>query len=321
MGGYGTLPQGGTPRPGARSSTMYIVASVLAGVALASVALVAASRGTAASSVSPPRPAASGLRGRARRSVPRGGAAALARERAVLCGDRTVTRRVPRAASPVVEQELLQRQAAPQQMQKVQYMPVRYVEAPAKGRKAQAVRYVEVPQRGTKLAAAPRGRHQGKEQRVEYVMMPQQARRAAPRRPVRRQQLRVGGAGVKQGAMLDGEDEDEDEDADGGDDEDAEEEAPAAVTPPTPEEIAKALQRIQERQIQEQTFHDTLVDAQTGQPLHVPGVAGSAHNGVSGIGMGRVHTCACTHATCVASDVCGESVGDSIRSFRHTWAC
>jgi hypothetical protein len=55
-------------------------------------------------------------------------------------------------------------------------------------------------------------------------------------------------------------------------------------TPPTPEEIAKALQRIQERQIQEQTFHDTLVDAQTGQPLHVPGVAGSAHNGVSGIG-------------------------------------
>ena len=34
------------------------------------------------------------------------------------------------------------------------------------------------------------------------------------------------------------------------------------MTPPTPEEIAKALQRIQEREIQEQTFHDTLVDSQ-----------------------------------------------------------
>lgn len=45
-----------------------------------------------------------------------------------------------------------------------------------------------------------------------------------------------------------------------------------------------ALQRIQEREIQQQTFKDTLIDAQTGQPLHVPGVPGSSHNGVSGIG-------------------------------------
>jgi len=182
------------------------------------------------------------------------------------------------ALSHLFEQELLQRQAAPQQMEKVEYMPVQYVEAPATGKQAQAVRFVEVPQ-GTKLVAAPRGRQQGRVQKVEYVEMPQQARRAAPRRAVRRQQLRIGGAGVKPGMMLDG-----DEPAAEGD-EPAAEEAPAAVTPPTPEEIAKALQRIQERQIQEQTFHDTLVDAQTGQPLHVPGVAGSAHNGVSGIGI------------------------------------
>jgi hypothetical protein len=116
----------------------------------------------------------------------------------------------------------------------------------------------------------------------------QQARRAraAPRRIVRQQQLRIGGAGVKKGSMLD--DEEEGGDEEGGDEEEGDE-APAAVTPPTPEEIAKALQRIQERQIQEQTFHDTLVDAQTGQPLHVPGVAGSAHNGVSGIGN-IIHT-------------------------------
>jgi hypothetical protein len=174
----------------------------------------------------------------------------------------------------------------------VEYMPVQYVEAPATGKQAQAVRFVEVPQ-GTKLVAAPRGRQQGRVQKVEYVEMPQQARRAAPRRAVRRQQLRIGGAGFKPGMMLDGEEpaaEGEEPAAEGEEpaaegEEPAAEEAPAAVTPPTPEEIAKALQRIQERQIQEQTFHDTLVDAQTGQPLHVPGVAGSAHNGVSGIGI------------------------------------
>jgi len=206
--------------------------------------------------------------------------------------------------------EELQRAAAPQQMEKVQYMPVQYVKAaPARGK--QAVRYVEVPQ-GTKLAAAPRGRQQGRTEKVEYVMMPQKSRRVrvAPRRVIHRQQLRVGGAGVKKGYMLDDEPEaeaepeadaeaepeadaeaepeadaeaDADADAEAGEEEGGDE-APAAVTPPTPEEIAKALQRIQERQIQEQTFHDTLVDAQTGQPLHVPGVAGSAHNGVSGIG-------------------------------------
>jgi hypothetical protein len=180
-------------------------------------------------------------------------------------------------------------------MEKVEYMPVQYVEAPATGKQAQAVRFVEVPQ-GTKLVAAPRGRQQGRVQKVEYVEMPQQARRAAPRRAVRRQQLRIGGAGVKPGMMLDG-----DEPAAEGDepaaegDEPAAEEAPAAVTPPTPEEIAKALQRIQERQIQEQTFHDTLVDAQTGQPLHVPGVAGSAHNGVSGIGTHLSPPCPRAH--------------------------
>ena len=28
---------------------------------------------------------------------------------------------------------------------------------------------------------------------------------------------------------------------------------------------------MQEREIQQQTFKDTLIDAQTGQPLHVPG--------------------------------------------------
>ena len=180
-------------------------------------------------------------------------------------------------------------------MEKVEYMPVQYVNA-AKGKPQQAVRYVQVP-RGAKLAAAPRGRQQGKNEKIEYVVMPQKARRVAPRRVFRRQQLRVGGAGVKRGSMLDGDEEGGDEeggdeeggDEEGGDEEGGEEEegdeAPAAVTPPTPEEIAKALQRIQERQIQEQTFHDTLVDAQTGQPLHVPGVAGSAHNGVSGIGM------------------------------------
>ena len=199
------------------------------------------------------------------------------------------------ALSHMFEQELLQRQAAPQQMEKVEYLPVQYVEAPATGKQAQAVRYVEVPQ-GTKLVAAPRGRQQGREQKVEYVEMPQ-ARRAAPRRAVRRQQLRIGGSGVKPGMMLD----DEEPPADG--EEAPAEEAPAPVTPPTPEEIAKALQRIQERQIQEQTFHDTLVDAQTGQPLHVPGVAGSAHNGVSGIGTHlspypcpRAHTYTREHA-------------------------
>jgi hypothetical protein len=163
-------------------------------------------------------------------------------------------------------------------MEKVEYLPVQYAKAtPIQGnRQQQAVRYIEVPE-GAKLAAAPRGRQQGKQ--IEYVMMPRNARRAAPpRREIRRQQLRIGGAGVKKGAMLD-DDEEEEEEGEEGD------EAPAAVTPPTPEEIAKALQRIQERQIQEQSFHDTLVDAQTGQPLHVPGVAGSAHNGVSGIGI------------------------------------
>jgi hypothetical protein len=184
-------------------------------------------------------------------------------------------------------------------MEKVEYMPVQYVNAaPAKGKQQQAVRYVQVP-RGAKLAAAPRGRQQGKNEKIEYVVMPQKARRVAPRRVFRRQQLRVGGAGVKRGSMLDDEEGGDEEggDEEGGDEEEGDE-APAAVTPPTPEEIAKALQRIQERQIQEQTFHDTLVDAQTGQPLHVPGVAGSAHNGVSGIGMiftprrSRVpHTC------------------------------
>ena len=163
-------------------------------------------------------------------------------------------------------------------MEKVEYLPVQYAKAtPIQGnRQQQAVRYIEVPE-GAKLAAAPRGRQQGKQ--IEYVMMPRNARRAAPpRREIRRQQLRIGGAGVKKGAMLDDDEEEEEEGEDG-------DEAPAAVTPPTPEEIAKALQRIQERQIQEQSFHDTLVDAQTGQPLHVPGVAGSAHNGVSGIGI------------------------------------
>lgn len=69
------------------------------------------------------------------------------------------------------EQELLQRQAAPQRMEKVEYMPVQYAKAtPIKGN--QAVRYVEVPA-GTKLAAAPRGRQQGRAEKVEYVMMPQ----------------------------------------------------------------------------------------------------------------------------------------------------
>ena len=100
--------------------------------------------------------------------------------------------------------ELLQRQAAPHNMEKVEYMPVQYVNAaPAKGKQ---VRYVEVP-RGAKLAAAPRGRQQGKTGKIEYVMMPQKARRAAPRRVFRRQQLHVGGAGVKRGSMLDGDDE------------------------------------------------------------------------------------------------------------------
>ena len=45
-----------------------------------------------------------------------------------------------------------------------------------------------------------------------------------------------------------------------------------------------ALHHAKQRQIQGQQFPDTLVDATNGQPLHVPGVPGSAHNGVSGVG-------------------------------------
>lgn len=53
MGVYGAIPQGGTtPARPSRSSSMLIVASVLAGLALASVALVASSRSSAATSVS-----------------------------------------------------------------------------------------------------------------------------------------------------------------------------------------------------------------------------------------------------------------------------
>ena len=52
----------------------------------------------------------------------------------------------------------------------------------------------------------------------------------------------------------------------------------------TPEEVAMALHHAKQRQIQGQQFPDTLVDATNGQPLHVPGVPGSAHNGVSGVG-------------------------------------
>ena len=191
-------------------------------------------------------------------------------------------------------------------MEKVEYLPVQYAKAtPIQGnRQQQAVRYIEVPE-GAKLAAAPRGRQQRKQ--IEYVMMPRNARRAAPpRREIRRQQLRIGGAGVKKGAMLDDDEEEEGEEGAEGD------EAPAAITPPTPEEIAKALQRIQERQIQEQSFHDTLVDAQTGQPLHVPGVAGSAHNGVSGIGIFAhtliylqvVHLCRCCMCRRAEGKIC-----------------
>lgn len=62
-------------------------------------------------------------------------------------------------------------------------------------------------------------------------------------------------------------------------------ELPEAITPPTPMEIAKALQRIQEREIQRQTFHDTLVDAQTGQAVHVPGASSSCVCG--GVELGR----------------------------------
>jgi len=52
MGVYGAIPQGGPPARPARSSSMLIVASVIAGLALASVALVASSRSSAATSVS-----------------------------------------------------------------------------------------------------------------------------------------------------------------------------------------------------------------------------------------------------------------------------
>ena len=79
------------------------------------------------------------------------------------------------------------------------------------------------------------------------------------------------------------------------DEEEAAGEEEAAAAPPpgagqpeaklaTPEEVAMALHHAKQRQIQGQQFPDTLVDATNGQPLHVPGVPGSAHNGVSGVG-------------------------------------
>ena len=81
---------------------------------------------------------------------------------------------------------------------------------------------------------------------------------------------------------------DEEEEAAGDEEEEEEAAAPGAGQPEaklaTPEEVAMALHHAKQRQIQGQQFPDTLVDATNGQPLHVPGVPGSAHNGVSGVG-------------------------------------
>ena len=52
----------------------------------------------------------------------------------------------------------------------------------------------------------------------------------------------------------------------------------------TPEELALIMHKMKQRQIQQETFTDTLCDSGNAQALHVPGVAGSAHNGVHCIG-------------------------------------
>jgi len=177
--------------------------------------------------------------------------------------------------------------------------PVKYTYIPAQQLAAQPpVQYVPVqylPQ-----APAPKAAAAAAAPQVQYVPITaaqyqaMQAQHASALMPttgapqlVQRFAGAIGGKGVyKAGHQL----ADEEPAGDAGDaagnstDTEAEDEMPEEMTPPTPDEIAKALQRIQERQIQQQTYHDTLVDAQTGQPLHVPGVAGSAHNGVSGIG-------------------------------------
>eukprot|EP00283_Hemiselmis_rufescens_P017055 CAMPEP_0173440688 /NCGR_PEP_ID=MMETSP1357-20121228/23404_1 /TAXON_ID=77926 /ORGANISM="Hemiselmis rufescens, Strain PCC563" /LENGTH=285 /DNA_ID=CAMNT_0014406213 /DNA_START=18 /DNA_END=876 /DNA_ORIENTATION=- len=148
----------------------------------------------------------------------------------------------------------------------VQYVPIQYAQqaqaAPAGAPQMPALQYVPYTAAAAQpvVAAAPR----------------LAAPAAAAALPMT--QLRIGGAGVYYGMSL------AENATNGTNSTEGEEEVPEAITPPTPIEIAKALQRIQERQIQQQTYHDTLVDAQTGQPLHVPGVSGSAHNGVSGIG-------------------------------------
>mmetsp|Transcript_1111 Transcript_1111/g.2406 ORF Transcript_1111/g.2406 Transcript_1111/m.2406 type:complete len:282 (+) Transcript_1111:3-848(+) len=190
---------------------------------------------------------------------------ALSGEGGVVRGPLSLAQQPAQTGAPIQYTYVPASQLAANQMP-VQYVPVQYAQqaqqmVPTGG--AQALRYVPY----TAAAAQP-----------VFQQPPRWVAAAAPATT----QLRIGGAGVYYGGfqLAGNESNATNATAGGGDDL----EVPEAITPPTPIEIAKALQRIQERQIQQQTYHDTLVDAQTGQPLHVPGVSGSAHNGVSGIG-------------------------------------